>query len=373
VEGGDENGNAGVVPRACRLLMRRLAAAALEKQGAATAATAAPAVSMTAVEIYAERVRCLLGGGQNLPLKQDPAGGPGAVRAEGATEVPVRAGDAASLSAALRRALSQRATAATEMNSASSRSHCVVTLRLLSTGAKLQLVDLAGSERADRTGAQGAALAEGAAINRSLSALANVVSALAGGGGGMGEERGAGGAALPAAAAAAASEAAGAGKPAAAAAAALSAAASSAAAAAAPPAAPAPAAAAQHVPYRDSKLTRLLQDSLGGCARTVLVVCCSPAQRDAAETLSSLRFASRARGVKCSVGAVGAPGGSAAAAEAAAALALAAARAEATALRARLSRAEKGSSFLLPWVLRCASAAVLGAYVAWEGGRAEAW
>lgn len=52
-----------------------------------------------------------------------------------------------------------------------------------------------------------------------------------------------------------------------------------------------------HVPYRDSKLTRVLQDALGGSARTALIVCCSPCSDNAAETLSSLRFGSRARGI----------------------------------------------------------------------------
>ena len=111
------------------------------------------------------------------------------------------------------------------MNAASSRSHCIVTVAVevtLPDGAavsgKLRMVDLAGSERQDKTLAAGATLAEGAQINRSLSALAGVVAALTsaeGGAAGGGTAGGTGG---------------GSGGP--------------------------------HVPYRDSKLTRLLQDSL---------------------------------------------------------------------------------------------------------------
>ncbi|PNH09544.1 Kinesin-related protein 3 [Tetrabaena socialis] len=132
---------------------------------------------------------------------------------------------------------------ATSMNETSSRSHCIVTVRADKTlrdgtvqSGKLVMVDLAGSERADRTNAMGTTLAEGSLINKSLSCLSNVIQAL--------------------------TEDAKGGKP-------------------------------RHVPYRDSKLTRVLQDSLGGSARTVLVVCCSPCLENAAETLSTLRFGAR--------------------------------------------------------------------------------
>lgn len=102
---------------------------------------------------------------------------------------------------------------------------------------QLHLVDLAGSERQARTGATGDRLKEAASINLSLSALGNVISALAAGNG-------------------------------------------------------------RHVPYRDSKLTRLLRDSLGGNARTLMIACISPADVDAEETLSTLRYAARARCIK---------------------------------------------------------------------------
>eukprot|EP00752_Nemacystus_decipiens_P014174 g12605.t1 len=160
------------------------------------------------------------------------------------------------------RGSSARTKGETQMNAASSRSHAVLTLSLsITEGAvddggsgsnvegvaaaadlstvrsKISLVDLAGSERAKSTGAAGQRLKEGAQINKSLSALGNVIKALTSGGN-------------------------------------------------------------AHVPYRDSKLTRLLQDALGGTAYTV--VCCnvSPVEASESETLSTLRFAERLKKVK---------------------------------------------------------------------------
>jgi hypothetical protein len=103
--------------------------------------------------------------------------------------------------------------------------------------AKLNLVDLAGSERISKTGVTGDRLKEAQKINLSLSALGNVISALVDG-------------------------------------------------------------KSQHVPYRDSKLTRLLQDSLGGNTKTVMIANCSPADYNYDETLSTLRYASRAKFIK---------------------------------------------------------------------------
>ncbi|RID76789.1 hypothetical protein BRARA_B03741 [Brassica rapa] len=151
-----------------------------------------------------------------------------------------------------------RATACTNMNSQSSRSHAIFTITLeqkkvsssLGTSevggedilcAKLHLVDLAGSERAKRTGADGMRLKEGIHINKGLLALGNVISAL-----GDERKRKEGG----------------------------------------------------HVPYRDSKLTRLLQDSLGGNSKTVMIACVSPADTNAEETLNTLKYANRARNIQ---------------------------------------------------------------------------
>merc|ERR1711931_217782 len=103
--------------------------------------------------------------------------------------------------------------------------------------AKLNLVDLAGSERQAKTGATGERLREATKINLSLSALGNVISALVDG-------------------------------------------------------------KSKHIPYRDSKLTRLLQDSLGGNTKTMMVACLSPADNNYDETLSTLRYANRAKNIK---------------------------------------------------------------------------
>ena len=141
-----------------------------------------------------------------------------------------------------------RSVGATNMNEHSSRSHAifVITVECSELGAdgenhirvgKLNLVDLAGSERQAKTGAQGERLKEATKINLSLSALGNVISALVDG-------------------------------------------------------------RSTHVPYRDSKLTRLLQDSLGGNARTVMVANIGPACYNAEETLTTLRYANRAKNIK---------------------------------------------------------------------------
>ncbi len=160
----------------------------------------------------------------------------------------------------------RRATSATNMNDQSSRSHAIITLSLAieedegaktndaesgdaeidasgmgSLRAKFHLVDLAGSERAKRTGATGSTMQEGIKINASLLALGNVISAL-------GDEQ--------------------------------------------------KRKANAHVPYRDSKLTRLLQDSLGGNSKTVLIGCASPADSNLEETSNALVYVHRARNIK---------------------------------------------------------------------------
>ena len=137
------------------------------------------------------------------------------------------------------------------MNSASSRSHAVFTLYVSSTSrdelsgvaversARLHVIDLAGSERQKSAGTSGQALKEGAAINKSLAALGNVIRGLLD----VAEGR------------------------------------------------------ARFVPYRDSKLTLLLRDSLGGNSKTRIVANISPAAKHCAETLSTLKFAQRAKRV----------------------------------------------------------------------------
>ncbi|XP_038896818.1 kinesin-like protein KIN-4C [Benincasa hispida] len=180
----------------------------------------------------------------------------GGITLVGVTEAEVRTTE--EMTSHLSRGSLARATGSTNMNSQSSRSHAIFTITMeqkkkLGRGmshddtcddilcAKLHLVDLAGSERAKRTGADGMRFKEGVHINKGLLALGNVISAL-----GDEKKRKEG----------------------------------------------------CHVPYRDSKLTRLLQDSLGGNSRTVMIACVSPADSNAEETLNTLKYANRARNIQ---------------------------------------------------------------------------
>ncbi|KAG7463854.1 hypothetical protein MATL_G00181080 [Megalops atlanticus] len=141
-----------------------------------------------------------------------------------------------------------RHVAVTNMNEHSSRSHSIFLISIKQENVetekklsgKLYLVDLAGSEKVSKTGAEGAVLDEAKNINKSLSALGNVISALAEG-------------------------------------------------------------TKSHVPYRDSKMTRILQDSLGGNCRTTIIICCSPSVFNEAETKSTLMFGQRAKTIKNTV------------------------------------------------------------------------
>ncbi|XP_073223256.1 kinesin-like protein KIN-4A isoform X2 [Cicer arietinum] len=183
----------------------------------------------------------------------------GVITLAGSTEVSVAT--LKEMSACLEQGSLSRATGSTNMNNQSSRSHAIFTITLeqmrklnspseISLNdtmneeylcAKLHLVDLAGSERAKRTGSDGLRFKEGVHINKGLLALGNVISAL-----GDDKKRKEG----------------------------------------------------VHVPYRDSKLTRLLQDSLGGNSRTVMIACISPADINAEETLNTLKYANRARNIQ---------------------------------------------------------------------------
>ncbi|KAM9851141.1 kinesin heavy chain-like [Aulostomus maculatus] len=141
-----------------------------------------------------------------------------------------------------------RHVAVTNMNEHSSRSHSIFLINIkqenmeteMKLSGKLYLVDLAGSEKVSKTGAEGAVLDEAKNINKSLSALGNVIAALSEG-------------------------------------------------------------TKSHVPYRDSKMTRILQDSLGGNCRTTIIICCSPSIYNEAETKSTLMFGQRAKTIKNTV------------------------------------------------------------------------
>ena len=186
---------------------------------------------------------------ESLQLREDPSRG--GVRVIGVTELPVTC--AAEAMARLRQGSMNRHVAMTNMNRESSRSHLVCSLEVTCTladgrvrSSRLHLVDLAGSERQSKTGAGGERLKEASGINKSLSALGLVILNLSN----------------------------------------------------AQSKAKTNAMKQKHISYRDSKLTYLLQDSLGGNAKTAFVVNLSSARASAHETLSSLRFAARCKTVE---------------------------------------------------------------------------
>lgn len=198
-------------------------------------------VQVSYVEIYLERVRDLLDPKKhNLGIREHPTRG---VYVEGMSEEYVTS--PSEMFYFLDLGATNRATSATGMNEGSSRSHSVFVVAITqkdtqegtSRRGNLYLVDLAGSEMVRKTGASGQQLEEAKMINKSLSALGNVINALTD-------------------------------------------------------------ANASHVPYRNSKLTRMLQESLGGNARTALIICCSPSSYNAPEILSTLRFGNRAKAIQ---------------------------------------------------------------------------
>ena len=198
-------------------------------------------VRVSYMEIYMEKIRDLLRPqNDNLPIHEDKSRG---VYVKELMEIYVASKE--EVYEVMRRGGAARATAATNMNQESSRSHSIfvisITQKNVETGSaksgQLFLVDLAGSEKVGKTGATGQTLEEAKKINKSLSALGMVINSLTDG-------------------------------------------------------------KSTHIPYRDSKLTRILQESLGGNSRTTLIVNCSPSSYNDAETLSTLRFGVRAKSIK---------------------------------------------------------------------------
>ena len=196
-------------------------------------------------EIYNEEIRDLLSQTpqRSLDLKESSDSG---VFVKDLTGIVVKS--VAEIDAVLQRGAKNRSVGATLMNAGSSRSHSIfsIVIECCSTDedgsehikvGKLNLVDLAGSERQSKTGATGDRLKEATKINMSLSALGNVISALVDG-------------------------------------------------------------KSNHIPYRDSKLTRILQDSLGGNTKTTMVANAGPADYNYDESLSTLRYANRAKNIK---------------------------------------------------------------------------
>ncbi|CAI5683074.1 unnamed protein product [Oreochromis niloticus] len=233
----------GLIPRLCSSLFSRTEKEAREGESFT--------VEVSYMEIYNEKVRDLLdpkGSRQALKVREHKVLGP---YVDGLSRLAVTSyKDIESL---MSEGNKSRTVAATNMNEESSRSHAVFniilthTLTDLRSGtsgekvSKLSLVDLAGSERAAKTGAAGERLKEGSNINKSLSTLGLVISALADHGAGKNKSK--------------------------------------------------------FVPYRDSVLTWLLKDSLGGNSRTAMVATISPAADNYDETLSTLRYADRAKNI----------------------------------------------------------------------------
>ncbi|XP_066288584.1 chromosome-associated kinesin KIF4A-like [Branchiostoma lanceolatum] len=199
-------------------------------------------IKVSYLELYNEEIIDLLSKEkENIVIRDTTSGG---ISITGLQEITTPTGK--DLVGCLEEGNIHRTTAATAMNATSSRSHAIFTISMEQRKkddnadyclSKFHLVDLAGSERAKKTKAEGDRFKEGVSINKGLLSLGNVISAL-------GEDS------------------------------------------------------QKHVPYRDSKLTRLLQDSLGGNSHTVMIACVSPADSNLEETINTLRYADRARKIK---------------------------------------------------------------------------
>ncbi|XP_058175720.1 chromosome-associated kinesin KIF4A-like [Anopheles ziemanni] len=237
---GELSDDVGVIPRAVKDIFRVIETSASE--GSVTTR-----VSCSFIELYQETVYDLLSvNRQSIEIREAA----GEIVLQGLTKVPVDSVQATL--DCLRRGATVRCVGSTAMNEVSSRSHAIFTINIQKVSpddpqsvvhSKFHLVDLAGSERSKKTQATGDRFKEGVKINQGLLALGNVISAL--GSLAMGGSTG-----------------------------------------------------SVHVPYRDSKLTRLLQDSLGGNSYTLMIACISPVDYNREETLSTLRYADRACKIK---------------------------------------------------------------------------
>ncbi|ALC49955.1 Klp3A [Drosophila busckii] len=229
--------HAGLIPRAVNEIFQQMMAMSQNVEYK---------VTCSFVELYQEQFFDLFSRKKREDSTVDMREDKNGVFLLGLTELNVHA--AKEVTDQLMRGSSGRAVAATAMNETSSRSHAIFTLTIVATTkgnedktvttSKFNFVDLAGSERCSKTLACGDRFKEGVNINKGLLALGNVITVL-------GSNQGTG-----------------------------------------------------YVPYRQSKLTRLLQDSLGGNSVTVMIVCVSPADYNVPETLSTLRYADRALQIK---------------------------------------------------------------------------
>ncbi|XP_035992611.1 kinesin-like protein KIF1B isoform X29 [Fundulus heteroclitus] len=249
--GKQEEGQEGIIPMLCEDLFEKI-------NDDGNKEDLSYSVEVSYMEIYCERVRDLLNPKNkgNLRVREHPLLGP---YVEDLSKLAVTSyTDIADLMDAGNKA---RTVAATNMNETSSRSHAVFTIVFtqkkhdsetdLTTEkvSKISLVDLAGSERADSTGAKGTRLKEGANINKSLTTLGKVISALAEVDNCTSKSK--------------------------------------------------KKKKTDFIPYRDSVLTWLLRENLGGNSRTAMVAALSPADINYDETLSTLRYADRAKNIKC--------------------------------------------------------------------------
>ncbi|KAL5209895.1 hypothetical protein ABZP36_005518 [Zizania latifolia] len=199
-------------------------------------------ISVSVLEVYNEQIRDLLAASPSSKKLEIKQAGEGSHHVPGIMEAKVE--NTKEVWNVLQAGSNARAVGSNNVNEHSSRSHCMLCIMVKAnnlingdcTRSKLWLIDLAGSERLAKTDVQGERLKEAQNINRSLSALGDVISALA--------------------------------------------------------------TKSSHIPYRNSKLTHLLQDSLGGDSKALMFVQISPSDNDVSETLSSLNFASRVRGIE---------------------------------------------------------------------------
>eukprot|EP00930_Biecheleria_cincta_P084034 TRINITY_DN73531_c0_g1_i1.p1 TRINITY_DN73531_c0_g1~~TRINITY_DN73531_c0_g1_i1.p1 ORF type:complete len:828 (+),score=192.69 TRINITY_DN73531_c0_g1_i1:80-2485(+) len=232
--------NKGIVPISCEEIFNRI--------GSESDPEKKYEVTVSMIEIYNEAIQDLLiecdqRPKKGLEIRESKALG---IYIEGVVKRPVDSYPA--IEATIEEATNHRTVGSTLMNATSSRAHTVqiIEFKKVANGcpsvSMINLVDLAGSEKAGQTGATGDRLKEGSAINKSLSALGNVIEKLAEKATGKGKNI--------------------------------------------------------LIPYRDSKLTRLLQNALGGSSKTIMVCALSPASSNYEETLSTLRYADRAKKIK---------------------------------------------------------------------------
>lgn len=242
--------NKGIIPMACEEIFTRIEEKRKNGDGSITYQ-----VEVAMLEIYNECVQDLfvkpaqrIKGGLNV--REKPGG---EVYVENLSSVPVNSYN--EISRQIDVGTSNRTLGATNMNATSSRAHTILTIQFKQTFydkdtgqplnrkvSNINLVDLAGSERAGSTGAEGQRLKEGANINKSLSVLGKVIQTLAEKSGGKGKNI--------------------------------------------------------MVPYRESKLTRILQTNLGGNSKTAMIAALSPASVNYEETLSTLRYANQVKNIK---------------------------------------------------------------------------